>query len=688
MPELDDSDDLQLELESLHATYDECSVATSPAAVTVTVPIFPSTPPGEPRFNEALLCLTCAPGYPKAVAPCCSLSKVQGLDGTQQAQLLDALDAEVQALHGEMMLEQALALHTGTSAAAALVGQQLPGREADQPQLYTTCCPVCRTPAPWHDLVGLQPGLRQQLRPAAAGADGPPADCASAQSDNQLDGAGLAGPGHGASTAQTKYSKASAMDKGCKQAAGGIVSATDYSLTQPLAASSQGSHRANGSSSAVTTSTTAPTIAAAAAAAAVAVATPGQGQQQQQQQQQQQAEPGTASQVQGCMGRVREVLNVVAQDECSRCCSPAQGRNDSRICSTATPEGEAGESQGTAPQLHASEPDILYEVGQRANDLVAAQLAGVTPVTYAAVLAAGLATSLSPCTLSVLPLTIGYIGGYSAPASNAEPSATTQQAKPNITTQALSFSFGLATTLAGLGLLSSSVGLAYGQIGEGLPLLVSLLAIAMGLNLLQVLPLRLPSLDLDVRELTAGVPPALQAYLAGLAFALAASPCATPVLATLLAWVANTGDPVQGAALLLAYTSGYVAPLLLAATVTVRREGGVLVENGGHPVAEIGCLGLHEAAAQPAPVFSMGHPGQWQPAGGGGHLQPAHPVVLIHTLSSAPIRIASAEARKHILGCSLGLIRSALGHCQYHGSTWQQLAKWQVCWFNFFAARR
>jgi cytochrome c-type biogenesis protein len=85
----------------------------------------------------------------------------------------------------------------------------------------------------------------------------------------------------------------------------------------------------------------------------------------------------------------------------------------------------------------------------------------------------------------------------------------------------------------------------------------------------QVLPLQLPSLDVDVREAAAGVPPPLQAYLAGLVFALAASPCSTPVLATLLAWVASSGDPLTGGSLLLAYTTGYVAPLLVAATVTV-----------------------------------------------------------------------------------------------------------------------
>jgi len=55
-----------------------------------------------------------------------------------------------------------------------------------------------------------------------------------------------------------------------------------------------------------------------------------------------------------------------------------------------------------------------------------------------------------------------------------------------LASQAVSFSFGLATTLALLGIASSSLGKVYGQYGEGLPLAVSLLAVLMGLNLLEV----------------------------------------------------------------------------------------------------------------------------------------------------------------------------------------------------------
>lgn len=56
---------------------------------------------------------------------------------------------------------------------------------------------------------------------------------------------------------------------------------------------------------------------------------------------------------------------------------------------------------------------------------------------------------------------------------------------------------------------------------------------------LQVVRVPLPSFlsNVDVRQ--AGLPPQLSAYASGALFALAASPCSTPVLASLLAFAAT-----------------------------------------------------------------------------------------------------------------------------------------------------
>lgn len=196
----------------------------------------------------------------------------------------------------------------------------------------------------------------------------------------------------------------------------------------------------------------------------------------------------------------------------------------------------------------------LYELEQFANSLVSNQLTHLSWVSISVIFAAGLLTSLTPCMLSMLPITIGYIGGYEA------------KSRLQAVAQSVWFSLGLATTLAGLGVTTAFVGKVYGQVGIGLPIAVSIIAILMGLNLLEALPLQLPSFG--SLEWSKDLPDSVRSYLIGLTFGVVASPCSTPVLATLLAWVATTQDLILGGVLLLSYTAGYVAPLILAGTFT------------------------------------------------------------------------------------------------------------------------
>ncbi|MEM6352128.1 MAG: cytochrome c biogenesis protein CcdA [Cyanobacteria bacterium P01_D01_bin.14] len=198
----------------------------------------------------------------------------------------------------------------------------------------------------------------------------------------------------------------------------------------------------------------------------------------------------------------------------------------------------------------------LYHLSQNANAWVEGQLSHLSASSVAIIAAAGLLTSLTPCMLSMLPSSVGYMGSYET------------ESRWQAVGQSSWFALGLATTLAGLGIVASSLGWVYGQIGLGLPILVSAIAILMGLNLLEALPLPpLPSFT-GTDFLQNNIPRSAKSYLLGLTFGLVASPCSTPVLATLLAWVGEKGDPILGSSLLLAYTVGYVAPLVIAGIFT------------------------------------------------------------------------------------------------------------------------
>ncbi|MEB3260267.1 MAG: cytochrome c biogenesis protein CcdA [Cyanobacteriota bacterium] len=197
--------------------------------------------------------------------------------------------------------------------------------------------------------------------------------------------------------------------------------------------------------------------------------------------------------------------------------------------------------------------------------LLQASLSHPTPLTLGLVFLGGLLTSLGPCSLSLLPVTLAYLAGFGATTTTTTPlAAATPQGLP--WQRSLSFSGGIVASLVLLGFSSGLLGRLYGQVPEGVSLVVAAVAVGMGLHLLGLLPLRLPA-GPDPERWRQAVPAPLAPLAAGLAFGLAATPCTTPVLAVLLAWMAQTGRPLAGLLLLTCFGAGQVLPLLVAGTV-------------------------------------------------------------------------------------------------------------------------
>ena len=166
----------------------------------------------------------------------------------------------------------------------------------------------------------------------------------------------------------------------------------------------------------------------------------------------------------------------------------------------------------------------------------------------------GLISSISPCSLSMLPLIIGYIGGY----SDAKPMRTLLQM--------IIFVIGSGLVFAIIGGICAFTG----KMFVGNPyfaLIVASVVMIMGLKILGVIDFDLPVIIKEIPQNKVNND-FLYPLILGAVFALIVTPCSTPILASIMAFASMSAKISQAVVMLFLFSIGQGLILVIAGFLT------------------------------------------------------------------------------------------------------------------------
>ena len=180
-----------------------------------------------------------------------------------------------------------------------------------------------------------------------------------------------------------------------------------------------------------------------------------------------------------------------------------------------------------------------------AEQLIRTQPLLAVPVVFLG----GLVPALNPCVLASIPLAIGFVGGYARGRS-----------KGYALLLALFLFLGIAAAFTALGMVASLAGTLFGTTSKFWPVLIIIVCAVMGGQILFF-----PGFEIPMpRGFTPKAGGIVGAFLLGALTGVIATPCAMPVLAVVLTYVASKGNVIYGGLLLFTYALGH-SVLVLAA---------------------------------------------------------------------------------------------------------------------------
>ena len=189
------------------------------------------------------------------------------------------------------------------------------------------------------------------------------------------------------------------------------------------------------------------------------------------------------------------------------------------------------------------------------TDVFTGQLSQFSPLIIVLVFIGGIVSSLSPCTLGILPVIMGYIGGYS------------ENTTKKTVIQVLCFVFGLSVVLTSLGMVAAYTGQALGFHSNPIFILaLASLILVMGLSLLEVIEVPMPAIVKQMPNKNNNL--ILYPIILGGTFAIASTPCSTPILAGIMAYASLKANLLLGGILLFTYAIGQSVILIFAGLFT------------------------------------------------------------------------------------------------------------------------
>lgn len=175
---------------------------------------------------------------------------------------------------------------------------------------------------------------------------------------------------------------------------------------------------------------------------------------------------------------------------------------------------------------------------------------------FLASFAGGILASISPCSLAMLPLIIGYVGGYS-------------KETPFRTFIQLSFFiFGTAIVFSIIGIICAITGSVFASVlGGYFTLIMASLLLVMGLKISGILDFDMPVI---IKAIPTNSTNSLFIYptLLGITFALAGTPCSTPILAGIMAFAAIGRNLLAAIVMLFLFALGQGLILIIAGLFT------------------------------------------------------------------------------------------------------------------------